>query len=225
MDKVKKALKWFFYSYIWVAILVFVFDISSKWIVQNYAVSHGVLEHGTLVTVIPNFFNITISHNLGAAFSIGDSGSIGWRIAWIAVSLIMSIGLSWYYAKQFKKITIIYKVALVLMIGGAVGNLIDRAFYWNSIVGFEGVIDWLDFEFGVLGHFATFNIADAALVIGVIILILGMIIDMIKESKEKAARGEYKYSPKELEEQEAKAKEVDLVSTETENKTNNEVNE
>ena len=90
-------------------------------------------------------------------------------------------------------------ISLMLMIGGAVGNLIDRAFYWESIVGFDGVIDFLDFEFGKLGHFATFNIADAALVIGVLLLIVIMIIEMIKESKEKAKRGEYDYSPEQLE--------------------------
>ena len=226
MDKIKKGLKWFLDSYIWIVILVFVFDIASKWIVQNYATAHEISDQGTLVTVIPNFFHIIISHNLGAAFSLGANGEMGWRIVWIAVSIIMSIGLSWYYAKEFKKINLLTKISFSLMIGGAIGNMIDRCFYWNSIVGFDGVIDWLDFEFGSLGHFATFNIADAALVIGVILLIIMMIIEAIQESKKKAARGEYKYSPKELEEMEAKKLKEEASNTESiENNENKDVNE
>ena len=198
-DKIINFLKWFFRSYIWVAILVFVFDISTKWIVQNIANANNIPEEGLIATIIPNFFNIIITHNLGAAFSLGANGDLIWRIIWILVSIIMSIGLSIYYYKTFKNNNVIYKISLMLMIGGAVGNLIDRAFYWESIVGFDGVIDFLDFEFGKLGHFATFNIADAALVIGVLLLIVIMIIEMIKESKEKAKRGEYDYSPEQLE--------------------------
>lgn len=198
-DKIINFLKWFYRSYIWVAILVFVFDISTKWIVQNIANANNIPEEGLIATIIPNFFNIIITHNLGAAFSLGANGDLIWRIIWILVSIIMSIGLSFYYYKTFKNNNVIYKISLMLMIGGAVGNLIDRAFYWESIVGFDGVIDFLDFEFGSLGHFATFNIADAALVIGVLLLIVIMIIEMIKESKEKAKRGEYDYSPEQLE--------------------------
>ena len=198
-DKIINFLKWFYRSYIWVAILVFVFDISTKWIVQNIANANNIPEEGLIATIIPNFFNIIITHNLGAAFSLGANGDLIWRIIWILVSNIMSIGLSIYYYKTFKNNNVIYKISLMLMIGGAVGNLIDRAFYWESIVGFDGVIDFLDFEFGSLGHFATFNIADAALVIGVLLLIVIMIIEMIKESKEKAKRGEYDYSPEQLE--------------------------
>lgn len=198
-DKIINFLKWFYRSYIWIAILVFVFDISTKWIVQNIANANNIPEEGLIATIIPNFFNIIITHNLGAAFSLGANGDLIWRIIWILVSIIMSIGLSIYYYKTFKNNNVIYKISLMLMIGGAVGNLIDRAFYWESIVGFDGVIDFLDFEFGSLGHFATFNIADAALVIGVLLLIVIMIIEMIKESKEKAKRGEYDYSPEQLE--------------------------
>ena len=198
-DKIINFLKWFYRSYIWVAILVFVFDISTKWVVQNIANANNIPEEGLIATIIPNFFNIIIVHNLGAAFSLGANGDLIWRIIWILVSIIMSIGLSIYYYKTFKNNNVIYKISLMLMIGGAVGNLIDRAFYWESIVGFDGVIDFLDFEFGSLGHFATFNIADAALVIGVLLLIVIMIVEMIKESKEKAKRGEYDYSPEQLE--------------------------
>ena len=75
-DKIINFLKWFFRSYIWVAILVFVFDISTKWIVQNIANANNIPEEGLIATIIPNFFNIIITHNLGAAFSLGANGDL-----------------------------------------------------------------------------------------------------------------------------------------------------
>ena len=188
----KEGLKAFFFSFIWLSLVIFVIDIISKWAVQNS------LTVGQSVALIPNFLNVTLVHNLGAAFSLGANGEIGWRIFWIAVSVILSGVLIFVFAKYFKKFTLIQKAALALMIGGALGNMIDRCFYWKAVVGFDGVIDWIDFQFGSW-HFATFNLADAALVIGVLIIIVVEIINMIKEAKEKSRRGEYDLPPMEVE--------------------------
>ena len=94
------------------------------------------------------------------------------------------------------------------MAGGAIGNLIDRALYWQAIVGHDGVIDFLSFHIPYYDFnaskwtyylFPTFNVADSALTIGVIVLLVAVIIEMVQESIKKAKQGEYKYSPKELE--------------------------
>ena len=114
------------------------------------------------------------------------------------ISLIMTGAFIAYYIVQYKKMTTIYRVALALMIAGGFGNLIDRAFYWPSITGFDGVIDWIIFKFGTW-EFAMFNIADSCLVIGIIVVLIAIIIDEVKAVKEKAKRGEYKYSPEQLE--------------------------
>ena len=95
-----------------------------------------------------------------------------------------------------------YKAGFCLMIPGALGNLIDRAFYWEGTVGFNGVIDFIRIFPKIFTP--TFNFADTALVAGAIVLLVAVIIDMIKDAKEKAARGEYRYSPKELEERNKK---------------------
>ena len=188
----KEGLKVCFLSFIWLSAVIFVIDIISKWAVQNS------LTVGQSVALIPNFLNVTLVHNLGAAFSLGANGEIGWRIFWIAVSIVLSGVLIFVFAKNFKKFTLLQKAALALMIGGALGNMIDRCFYWKAVVGFDGVVDWIDFQFGSW-HFATFNLADAALVIGVFILIIVEVINMIKEAKEKAKRGEYDLPPMEVE--------------------------
>lgn len=181
-----------FRSFAWVAVLVFVVDIVSKWCVQNS------LTETDKVVIIPNFINVILAHNLGAAFSLGANGEIGWRIAFMMISIIMSGVLIFVYTKYFKKFSTIQKVSLMLMTGGAIGNMIDRCFYWSAIVGFDGVIDWIDFN----GKFATFNIADSALVIGVAILIIVEVISMIQESIAKGKRGEYDMPPNELEKKE-----------------------
>lgn len=202
-NKIKTGLKWFYFSFIWLMVLVFALDLISKWIVQNN------LDVNQVIALIPNFLNITLIHNVGAAFSLGATGDIGWRIFFIAISTIIGFGLLAYYIVKYKKITTWQKVIYSLIIAGALGNLVDRAFYWKGTVGFDGVIDWIDFQFGNY-HFATFNLADASLVVGVLALIVLYIIEAIKESKQKAKNGEYSLSPDELKkkQEEDKAKEL-----------------
>ena len=186
----KESLKKFYFTFAWLIIVIIAADLISKWCVQNS------LDTYQTVPLIPGLLNVTLVHNLGAAFSLGAGGELAWRIIWISVSVIMSIGLSYFYIRKYSSFRTWTKVALVMIIAGAVGNMIDRIFYWKDIVGFDGVIDWIDFQFGPNGpHFATFNLADSSLVIGVIILIIIVIVDAVKEYKEKDKRGEYDLKP------------------------------
>ena len=187
----KEGLKSIFLSFAWLSVVIFVIDIITKWVVQN------ALASGGTISIIPNFLNIVLTHNLGASFGMGSNGELGWRIFWISISVILSGVLVFIFVKYFKKFSLLQKAALALMIGGAFGNMIDRVFYWKSIVGFDGVIDWIDFQFGSW-HFATFNIADSALVIIVI-----EVVAMLKEVREKDKRGEYNLPPAELEKKKA----------------------
>ena len=181
-----------FKSFIWLSVVIFIIDIVSKWAVQN------AFANGGSQAIIPNFLNVVLTHNLGASFGMGSNGEIGWRIFWISVSVILTGVLIFIYIRYFKKFTLLQKAALALMIGGAFGNMIDRIFYWKAVVGFDGVIDWIDFQFGSW-HFATFNIADSALVIGVLLIVIIEVVNLIKEVREKDKRGEYDLPPKELE--------------------------
>ena len=79
------------------------------------------------------------------------------------------------------------KIAVAMMIAGAYGNLIDRALYWPSTVGFSGVVDFLSFEFWGR-RFATFNVADMSLVVGVIILLFAIVIEDIRIAKNKEGK-------------------------------------
>jgi len=182
----KENMKKFYFSFAWLMILMFVFDIASKWaVVKTFGAENA--NRGESITIIKNFFYIVFNTNEGAAWSLGDNN----RVLWIVISVLLGGGLLAYYIIAFKKLSTWTKVGLSLMIGGAFGNLIDRAFYWKSTVGFSGVVDFLDFQFGSK-HFPTFNIADASLVVGVGVLLVLVMIDLIKDGIQKTKDDERK---------------------------------
>lgn len=171
------------------ALLLFGLDIFSKWLIQlNYA-SWASSSSSAGIEIIPNFFYIALSHNEGAAFSFGANLGVFGRIAGIVISLVMSVAIMWYSIRHNKGWRNRDRVAAMLLFSGAIGNLIDRAFYFAPITGFSGVIDWLSFYLGggpskpssFVNPFATFNLADAYLVIGVIYLLVLLLIEAIKE--------------------------------------------
>ena len=197
----KENMKKFFFSFIWLMVLVFALDIMSKWLVCNHFDKMTTTSKGNMIQIIPNFLYIGLSFNQGAAWSIG-AGQAG-RIIFIIVSIVLGGGLIAYYvyASRKGKLNTVIKIALALMISGAIGNLIDRAFYWPETVGFSGVIDWISVYFGSYS-FPIFNLADSALVVGVAILLVYVIVDSIKDAVKAGKEGQYKYSPKELKESE-----------------------
>lgn len=136
--------------------LVLILDQASKyWIVDVFALYES-------VSVLPGL-NITYVQNTGAAFSF-LSDAAGWqRWLFITLSSAVSIGLIvWIYT-----LPVTWRwlaAALALILGGAVGNLIDRIIH-----GY--VIDFIDVYYGKW-HFPAFNIADSAISIGVVMLII-----------------------------------------------------
>lgn len=197
-------LRKFFESLFWVAILIFILDIVTKWAIQSN------LTPGQRIPLFETGFislHLTLSYNQGAAFGMGSNGDLSWRVLWILVSIILTIGLIVFYIVKGKKLDLIYRCGVMLMIGGAFGNMIDRTFYWNETVGFSGVIDWISFTFFNSYSFATFNIADSSLVIGVIVLIVGMIIDLVKDAIANKKRGVYDIEPEKLKAKEDASKE------------------
>ena len=176
-----------FHTIFWACFAAFllILDIASKWIVQSN------IKEGESVAVIPNFFYITLSYNTGIAFSIG-AGEIWTRVLNILVSLVVSTVIVAYYVINRDKNSPIVKATLAVLGAGAIGNLVDRAFYWKGITGFDGVIDFLQFYLGggpgakrtSVNPFATFNVADACLTIGVIMFVIFLLVDIIRHPGE-----------------------------------------
>ncbi len=122
------------------------------------------LALGYPYSVMP-MLNLRLAYNRGAAFSIlGNAG--GWqRWFFVTVSVVISaVLISWLYKipRHAKRQT----AALSLLLGGALGNLIDRAYSGQ-------VVDFLDFYYGAY-HWPTFNIADSAICIGAFLLIVDL---------------------------------------------------
>lgn len=111
------------------------------------------------ITIIPNFFNITYVTNTGAAFSILS----GFRVVFIIVSII-ALNIIYLYFIKDKNLKNYEIVLYGFLLGGIIGNLIDR-------VLFGYIIDFLAFQFFNY-QFAIFNIADASIVVATVILLL-----------------------------------------------------
>jgi len=135
---------------------------------------------GESINVIGNFFKITYIENPGMAFGFNPGSDFK---LWISLfSLIASIGLL-VYLYIARKNALSLRIALAMILGGAVGNLIDRTFYGiiykYSPVFYGKVVDFFDFDFfnfTIFGRnyerWPIFNFADAAVTTGVLILLL-----------------------------------------------------
>ncbi|WP_338451986.1 signal peptidase II [Niallia oryzisoli] len=147
-----------------IALLAILLDQWTKWlIVKN-------MELGEQITVIENFLYITSHRNRGAAWGILQ-GQMWFFYVITAVVIITII----YYLKKSEKESPLFKFSLALMLGGAIGNFIDRVFR-------QEVVDFIHtYPFGY--NFPIFNIADSALVIGVAILIIYMLLEEKKEKE------------------------------------------
>ncbi|MYM35326.1 lipoprotein signal peptidase [Duganella sp. FT50W] len=113
--------------------------------------------------VITSFFNLVLAYNKGAAFSfLSNSG--GWqRYFFTAIGIGAAVFIIYLLKKHSAQRMFAWALSLVL--GGAIGNVIDRLLYGH-------VVDFLDFHWPGLGHFPAFNVADSAICIGAALFIL-----------------------------------------------------
>ncbi len=144
------------------------------------------MQLGSSIPIIGDFLRLTYIENPGMAFGI----DIGGKLFFSIFSVIASIGIL-YYLYKVRTETLPFRLSLAMILGGAFGNLIDRVFYgvlYNEGPLFFGkVVDFIDVDFFNINLFGyhlsrwpVFNIADAAVTCGVILLLLGQ----VKSSKE-----------------------------------------
>jgi len=112
---------------------------------------------------ITGFFNLVLAYNPGAAFSfLSNQG--GWQRYFFTAIAVVAVGFILYLLRKHAGQRV-FCWALALIMGGALGNLIDRLAHGH-------VIDFLDFYLSGVGHFPAFNIADTAITIGAILFIV-----------------------------------------------------
>ena len=140
------------------AATVIVLDQASKaWVLQN-------LPGAPPLTVVPGFFNLTFSRNTGGVFGLlAGAPSFGRRAFFVGATAV-ALGVIVIFLRRWGHESRLLTVALSLVSGGAVGNLVDR-------LRFGSVVDFIDWHWRSY-HWYTFNIADSAIVGGAALLIL-----------------------------------------------------
>ena len=157
---------------IWLPLLIVVLDQVTKAMVRAWLPLHD------SVTVIPGLLDFSHVRNTGAAFGFLNGVDFPGKtivISLIATAALVGIGM---YSAALSTHQLFARIGLALVSGGAAGNLIDRIFGGS-------VVDFVDFYFGTW-HFWTFNIADSAITIGVIIMILDMLRPSVQPAGEHA---------------------------------------
>lgn len=142
--------------YLFLSLGIIVLDQWTKWLVELH------LPHQAAHPVIPGFLNLTHVRNTGVAFGLfakegGDGGS--WLLTLLGLAALTAVAVYFWYAPSRDRLLL---VALSLVVGGAIGNLIDR-------VSSGAVTDFIDVYVGT-HHWPSFNVADSAISIGIVLM-------------------------------------------------------
>jgi signal peptidase II len=173
----------FFLRVLFVTLGIVLLDQITKLLVKGFSLPlfdlyHQGMQLGQSIPVIGDFLRLTFVENPGMAFGI----DIGGRYFLTIFSLAASIGI-FYYIYRVRNEVLVVRFTLAMILGGAIGNLIDRSFY-GVIFGeaplFYGkVVDFIDMDFfhidflGIhMDRFAVFNVADASVSTGIVLMLL-----------------------------------------------------
>jgi len=148
------------------AFVVIADQLSKQYVVWHY----GEFEYTRLLPVL----DITLMHNVGAAFSFLASAS-GWqRWFFIVLAVSVSVAIGVWLARLPASAHRLMAVGLALVLGGAVGNVIDR-------IRIGSVVDFIHFHWNQ-AYFPAFNVADSAITVGAGLLLLDALLDMRRKS-------------------------------------------
>ena len=149
-----------------IALIVVILDQITKWMVVKN------MELGERIAIWDPWFGLLSHRNRGAAWGMLEGKM--WLFTIVTVGVI--IGIIYFHHTEAKGKPF-FQVSLMLLLGGAIGNFIDRLYYGE-------VVDFVDVLIPVINyHFPIFNIADAALTIAVIMLLIAMIMEDRAEKK------------------------------------------
>jgi signal peptidase II len=161
-------------GYFLVSIAVLVLDQMTKVAAHRYLSDRGVVE------IIPNFFSLWYSLNPGGLFGAFRDWNSPVRFVLLTLLPIVAVGLISVYLAKSREIDRPTLSGLALVLGGAMGNLVDRLIrgevidFLDVYVAPSSLADWLVTHFGT-AHWPTFNIADSSIVIGASLLLLSIL--------------------------------------------------
>ena len=172
-EKLFTAIEWFLKSFIWLFVILLATDIITKQVIMN----SGVAAPGLVADW--KFVHISYVQNPNAAFGLGADNPVVSRVVYLVVASLVSIGLVTYLIIKRKEMPLFIRASLVMVVTGAIGNMIDRIFYAQTNYC---VVDWIDFYW--FWPF-VFNIADCCIVIAAFMLIIYLIIGEVKDMLER----------------------------------------
>ena len=143
-------------------LLIIIFDQWTKLLVLNH------FNYGESLLLIRDFFNFTYVRNTGAAFGFLAGSDPTFRVPFFLIVPVIAMVVLGFLYRDLPETAKWRAMALGLVSGGALGNLIDR-------VRLGYVVDFLDFHFKSVYYFPAFNVADSAICVGVGILLLSTI--------------------------------------------------
>jgi signal peptidase II len=168
---------------LYVPLCIVLLDQITKLLVKGFTLPivdyyHQGMQLGQSIPVIGDFLRITFIENPGMAFGI----DIGGRLFLVIVNVIASIGIL-YYIYHVRNEAFIVRLTLAMILGGAIGNVIDRIFYgivFGEAALFYGkVVDFIDMDFFQIdflwihmNRFAVFNFADLSVSTGIVLMLL-----------------------------------------------------
>ncbi|MBI4428664.1 MAG: signal peptidase II [Ignavibacteriales bacterium] len=163
--------------------IIVLLDQITKLLVKGFTLSfldfyHPGMQLGASIPILGDFLRLTFIENPGMAFGI----DIGGRLFLTVFSIIASVGIL-FYLYRIREETLAVRVPLAMILGGAIGNLIDRVFY--GVIFGEGslfygkVVDFFDVDFFNIdfvgfhiSRWPVFNVADASVSLGVLVLLM-----------------------------------------------------
>ena len=172
-EKLLKALKWFYRSYIWLFVVLLVTDIVTKQIIMHSGVDP---EGANSLVADWGFVRIRYILNYNAAFGLGVKNPDASRIIYLVIASIAVTAITTFLILKRKSMKIYIRACLIMIATGALGNMIDRIFY----APYRAVVDWIDFWW-VPGWVWVFNVADSCIVVAAFMLIIYIIVCEVKD--------------------------------------------
>ena len=153
----------------WVSLIVIILDQISKYVARNS------IEPGEIIKLSPKLIWLTLVQNTGAAFSFSFGNPLLNRILFIIISTLAIILIIYMSIKSKNRMEIL---SFALIIGGAIGNLIDRILM-GSVTDFI----WCDFPDVIMTRWPIFNLADSSIVIAIFLMIVSMLFNKEKHKE------------------------------------------
>lgn len=146
-------------SFILSIIIIFLDQITKYFAIAN-------LKGNAASVIVPDFFKLVYVENYGAAFGILRNK----KFLFIIITFIVVVAIAFFLFKYQDKLNIFMKIGSGLLLGGAIGNLIDR-------VRFGYVVDFVSFRFFNRYEYPVFNVADMAIVVGTLLILFLILFD------------------------------------------------